>query len=147
MTTAAYSVKRVIFDRLTLETGPGLLLDGVQVSYAYPGLVQDVCVYGGGVVFDQPGTDDVVDGDDVAVREQATIRLYVRIVGRSLTVAQTEIKAEGIGDVIGALLRTNPRIAGAQTHTRIAGGTGDYQNTDDGPIVILAYRVTTVAYV
>ena len=147
MTTAAYAIKRLIFDRLALAVGPGLELDGVQVSYAYPGQVQDVCVYGGGVVFDQPGTDDVVDGDDVAVREQSTIRLYVRIVGHGLTVAQTEIRAEGIGDVIGALLRKEPRIAGAQTNTRIAGGTGDYQNTDDGPIVILAYRVTTVAYV
>jgi hypothetical protein len=147
MTTAAYAIKRQIFDFLATKTGTGKELDGVQVEYAYPGQVSDVCVYGGGVVFEQPGTDDVVDGDDVLAHELDTVRLYIRIVGRGLTVRATEEQAEAIGDVIGALLRTNPRLAGPSAYTRIAGGTGDYQNTDDGPIVILAYRVTTAAYV
>jgi len=48
---------------------------------------------------------------------------------------------------LGGLLRKEPGIAGPNTLTQIAGGTGDYQLTDDGPIVILAYRLTSSAYV
>jgi hypothetical protein len=125
------------------------VLDGVQVLYSYGDApMTDACVYAGGVTFDQTGEGSVADGTDVLVNEVSTVGIYIRIVGHNgATVRETEQRAEAVGDAIGGILRKESTMVGPSAYTDIAGGTGDYQTTDDGPIVILAYRVTTSAYV
>lgn len=146
MTTAAMANKRAIFANLKSYVGPGLWLDGVQVEYSFPGSPTATLIYGGRITFEQPGDDDLVDGDDVQALDVATIWVYVRIVGKA-DVETAEIEAERVGDILGAIIRKNPRMLGPGTSLRIAGGTSDHHETDDGPIVHLAYRITTTAYI
>jgi hypothetical protein len=146
VTTAAFANKRTIFDRFANYTGTGQALDGVQVEYSFPGSPTETLVYGGRITFEQTVDDELVSGDDVQALDVATIWVYVRISGEP-TVRDAQIKAEVIGDTLGMILRKEPRMCGPNTHVRIAGGTGDHYETDDGPIVHLAYRITATAYV
>jgi hypothetical protein len=146
MTTAAFADKRTIVDEFIEYTGPGLTLDGVQVEYSFPAAPTDTLIYGGRVSFEQNGDDDLVNGDDVAVAEVATIWLYVRVTSKP-TVREAEAEAERIGDVMGSIIRKNPRMCGPTTSLRIAGGTSDHHETDDNPQVLLAYRIIVTAYV
>lgn len=144
--TALYAVKRAIIDALAAQTGVGQALEGVQVLYAYEGTVSDRCIYAGGGSYDQPGDADAYDGTDVLVAESDTVSLYIRVVGHGLTVRETEAQAEAIGDQLAAAVRGDPALAGVNTTTRVAGGTGDFAPTDDGPIVVIACRLNTSAY-
>jgi hypothetical protein len=146
MSTAAFANKRTIFDTFANYASPGQWLDGVQIEYSYPGTPSATLVYGGRVTFEQPVDDGAVSGDDEVKLDTDTIWVFVRITGRS-TVRDADIEAERIGDLLGAIVRKNPRMLGPGTSVRIAGGTATYVNTDDGPTVELAYRITTHAYI
>lgn len=145
--TAIYAIKRTVVDRLTVLSGTGQLFDGVKILYAYEGEPTDTCIYLGGGNFEQPGDLDVTDGDDRLAEEASTFGLYIRLVRHAIPVRQVEAEIETIGDRVGAILRKEPRMCGPNTYIRIAGGTADYQQHDDGTTAILAFRVTTTAYV
>jgi hypothetical protein len=146
MTTAAYANKRTIFDAFASYAAPGMWLDGVQIEYAWPGNPSATLVYGGRVTFEQPVEDGAVSGDDEVKLDVDTIWVFVRITGKP-TVRDADVEAERVGDLLGAIVRKNPRMLGPGTSIRIAGGTSTYVNTDDGPITELAYRITTNAYI
>jgi len=151
MTTNAYAAKRALFDRLTeLAALGGGALAGVQVAYAYPGATAKAeCVYGGGVTFDQPGEDDMVDGKQVLVKEDAQVSVHIRIVQSPPSadgIRDTDERAEAIGDAIGEALAANPHLAGGHSVTRILGGQGDYAPTDTQAVSILSYRISVESY-
>jgi hypothetical protein len=64
-------------------------------------------------------------------------------------VRTTDTRASAIGAQLGALLRAEPRLAGGNVVLGIASGAGDYSQTDDETVSILAYQVrmtTNFAY-
>jgi hypothetical protein len=146
MSTLGFFLKRAVFDLLEPMAGPGQVLADVQLEYATPGKWSDLCVYLGGFTSEQPHTDDVVDGDDVAPQETVTLGLYIRSAAQGLTNREQDARAEDVGDRIGAILRRNPRMCGNNTVTLMGGGTGDYVNTDDGVIVIAQHRIVMMGY-
>jgi hypothetical protein len=146
MSTAAFANKRAIFDTFAGYTAAGSWLDGVQVEYAWPGTPSSTLVYGGRITFEQPVDAGAVSGDDELKLDTDTIWVFVRITGKA-TVRDADAEAERVGDLLGAIIRKNPRMLGPSTTVRIAGGTATYVNTDDGPSIELAYRITTHAYI
>lgn len=138
--TNAYAAKKALFDLLDANNGPSQVLDGVQVAYAYPARdVEEKCVYGGGVRFDHE--DDVAESPGVLVRETALVGVYVRVVTRpALSVAETDTAAAAIGAAVLGLVKANPKLAGALTWVGVRSGQGDYSQTDDETIAVLAYQ-------
>lgn len=143
MTTTVYDTKRALFSRLSAYTAPGQLLAGVQVAYAWPGSKVGLeCVYGGGVRFEH--LDAVAEHPGVLVTEIATISLYVRVVARPPgPVADTDTRAAVIGAGIAQILRTHPDLEGGSTWLGITGGQGDYSQTDDETVSVVAYQLRT----
>lgn len=148
MTTYAYTAKGALFDRLTAYAAPSQPLDGIQVAYAYPGTIDTECIYGGGVRFEQ--RDVVAEAPGVMVAEDATVSVYIRVTQTPPgDVRDTDIRAAQIGATIAQLLRQEPQLAGGNAVVSIARGQGDYTQTDDETISILAYQIrvtTTFSY-
>lgn len=144
MTTYAFTAKRALFDALAAQTGPGGGLEGLQVSYAWPGgAVESECVYGGGVRFEQ--RDAVAEAPGVLVAEECLVAVYIRVVMRpAVDVEETDARAEEIGAAVGSLLRAQPTLAGAGAVVGIARGTADYHRTDDETVTVLVYQVRAV---
>lgn len=141
MTTAAYAAKAALFDRLAAYAAPAQPLAGLQVAYGWPGATVDLeCLYGGGVRFDQK--DMIAESPGILVDEEALISIYIRVVARPAGDPRTtDTRAAVIGAQLGALLRAEPRLAGGNTILGIASGAGDYSQTDDETVSILAYQV------
>lgn len=139
MTTNVYAAKRALFARLRDKAADGQPLAGIQVAYAFPGQVDQECIYGGGVRFDHQ--DAVAEHPGIMVTETALVSLYVRIVGATGDdVEATDDRAAEVLATITALLRAEPRLAGGQTWLGIQGGQGDY-DTNNGALSILAAQV------
>lgn len=140
MTTFIYDAKEALFAALeTAAESPGPL-EGLQVSYAYPGAPDAECLYGGGVRFEQ--RDAVAEQPGVLVVEDALVTIYIRVVARPPgPVQETDQRCAAIGAGIGALLRAQPHLAGGNAVVGIARGQGDYHQTDDETISILSYQI------
>jgi hypothetical protein len=144
MTTSVYAAKTALFDRLTAYAQPAQPLAGLQVAYGFPNAPDLECLYGGGVRFEQ--RDAVAEAPGIMVTEEASIGVYIRVAIRPAgDVRTTDTRAAAIGAQLGVLLRAEPRLAGGNTIIGIASGAGDYSQTDDETVSILAYqvRVTT----
>lgn len=141
MTTYAYTAKAALIDRLQARTGPAEALEGLQVEYAYPGNnIELECIYGGGIRFEQ--RDAVAESPGVLVAEEVTVSLYIRVVSRPpCPVQDTDTRAAEIGAQLATLLRTEPQLAGGNAVIGIARGQGDYHQTDDETMSILAYQI------
>jgi len=148
VTTYAYSAKTALFDRLQQLSATGQPLDGITVAYAYPGIPGNECIYGGGVRFEQ--RDAVAEAPGIMVSEECLVTVYIRVMtAPPVDVSETDARAAEIGAEIGALLRTEPQLAGGNALLGIARGQGDYTQTDDETISILAYQIrvlTNLAY-
>lgn len=148
MTTEAFAAKRAVFTALAAYTATGQPLEDVQVSYAWPGTATNLCIYGGGVRFEQ--RDAVAEAPGVMVSEETLVSVYIRAIESPPgDVADTDQQVETVGAVIGTLLRTNPTLGGAHAVVGIARGQGDYTQTDDETISILTYQIrviTTFSY-
>jgi hypothetical protein len=143
MTTNAYTAKKALFDRLIALSATGQPLDGINVSYAWPSIPGNECIYGGGVRFEQ--RDGVAEAPGIMVSEEALVSVYIRVmVSPPDDVAVTDARAAEIGDEVAALLRTEPQLAGNRL-LGIARGQGDYTQTDDETISILSYQVRVIS--
>lgn len=149
--TNAYAAKRAIIDRLKeLAAGTSGPLAGVQVLYAFSGVMQNVCVYGGGVTFDQPGDDDAVEGRSRIPRESAFVGIHIRVAKSPPGVdgiRDTDIVAEEIGDAIAEEFADNPHIGGGHSVSRIFNGQGDYSPNDDSAVSTLSLRINVDSWV
>lgn len=144
MTTYAYTAKAALIDRLTAYAQPAQPLDGIQVAYAYPGTIDLECIYGGGVRFEH--RDAVAEAPGVMVSEESLISLYIRVMQSPAgDVRTTDTRAQQIGATIASLLRAEPQLAGGNAVLGIARGQGDYSQTDDETISILAYQIRVLA--
>jgi hypothetical protein len=148
LTTYAFTAKGALFDALTAYTAPAQPLDGIQVEYAYPGSIATECIYGGGVRFEH--RDVVAEAPGVMIAEESLVSIYIRVVQTPVgDVRDTDNRALEIGQAIAQLLRSQPTLAGGNAVMGIARGQGDYTQTDDETISILAYQirvVTTFSY-
>lgn len=156
MTTAAYIAKKAVIDRLKFEVERGSFstipgydnVNGLTVHYAEPigdpGLWH---IYGGGVRF---GQNDLVEEPNILVSELTDVSLYVRIMARPpVPIEETDDICARIAAVVGAVFKDNPALPGIGTFVKIAGGMGDYFNTDNesGSILGLQLQVrVNVAY-
>lgn len=143
MTTTVYDTKRALFDKLAEYTPVGQPLEGVQVSYAWPGSdVSLECIYGGGVRFEH--ADAIAEHPGVLVQEIATFSLYIRVVHRPVgPVEDADARAAEIGSTLAAILRANPSLLGGGTWLGISAGQGDYHQTPDETVSILSYQART----
>lgn len=155
MTTNAYAAKREIIRALQEHSQrQGHALTAVQVLYAWnASKAQDICVYGGGVVFDQPEEEDLVDGKRRLVKESATVGLHIRVANPNLNpdpavddIEATDIRCEEIGEEIGRMLSLNPHLAGGHSVSAVRSGQGDYSPDDTKAVSTLAYRVSVESY-
>jgi hypothetical protein len=153
LTTNAYAAKRAIIARLQERAAePGNALSTRQVAYSWPGQTAElVCVYGGGIIFDQPGDEAVQSGPtDRLARETATVMLHVRVAQSPPGeggIADTDELAEAIGGEVGRLLMAEPKLAGGGSVARVASGQGDYSAVDDQAVSILSYRISVDSWV
>lgn len=137
--TLAFAAKRAIFAALTVQSAPGMQLDGTLVSYEYPArdLTRSV-IYGGGVRFVH--TDAAGEWGLVA-DEAATIGLYLRVLRPDADVRTCEADVEALADTVCALFAAQPNLGGNMTWLGVASGNGDYSRSDDGPEAVLALQV------
>lgn len=134
-----YAAKRALFALLDANNGPAQALDGVQVAYAFSGVMDMRCIYGGGVTFEH--VDDVAEAPGMLVRETVLVTAYIRVVSRPpIAVEDNDLIAAGIGAAMLALVKANPKHAGPLTSVGVQRGQGDYQPTDDETISILGYQ-------
>jgi hypothetical protein len=140
MTTNAPLAKKAIIDRLKAQTAVGFPLEGVGVEYAYKPDLGSESIYGGGFRFTHD--NDVSEAPGIMVLEVVEVSLYIRVTARPKTsIEQTDERARVIGNTIGAMLRAEPKLAGAGTYIGIRGGQGDYEPGDDHCTSILAYNL------
>lgn len=153
MSTAVFFAARRLIDRLAEFARPGLPLDGVQVSYGWPGGIQQRCVYLGELPFRQE-KGPTAGAADTLVQETGTITLYIRVMqplvgvpdgGDAVRVADTA--AEAIVDTVGDYVRSNPDLLGANTDVFPSGGRRDYANTDDEVIVSVRFDLTFTCFI
>jgi hypothetical protein len=143
VTTNAYTAKKALFDRLIQLSATGQPLDGITVSYGWPNTPGIECIYGGGVRFEQ--RDAVAEAPGILVSEEALVSVYIRVMkSPPVDVSVTDARAADIGDTLTALLRIEPQLAGGLLLS-IARGTGDYTQSDDETISILAYQIRVIS--
>lgn len=136
MSTNAYLAKKALFDYLKAQVA----LADYQVSYAWPGNAETICIYGGGIRFDQ---NDATGYANLVRWENAECSLYIRVLARPATsVEETDAQAAEIGETLGELLRADPTLGGRVKSASISGGAGDYNQPDDETVSILSYRIT-----
>lgn len=144
MSTRAYTAKAALFDYLDANNGPAQALDGIQVSYAFPGVPDLECIYGGGIRFEQ--RDAVAETVGVLVAEEALVSVYIRVtLNPPGNVRDSDERAVEIGGILAALIKANPTLGGSHSVVNIARGQGDYTQTDDETISILAYQIRVVS--
>lgn len=152
MTTNAYAAKRAVIAALKVAAStPGTALNkySATVLYAFNGATAgNVCVYGGGVVFDQPGDDDVYDGARNRITlETATVGIHIRVKQPPAPdvddggIEATDVIAEEIGEWLGDWLAKHPDVGGGHSVARVISGQGDYSPTEQDAVSILSYRI------
>lgn len=154
MSTAAFFAARRVIDALADLARPGLPLDGVQVSYGWPGAIQQRCVYLGELPFSQ-AKGPTAGARDTLVQETGTLTLYVRVVqplaavpDGSDPVRVADAAAEVIVDAIGDYVRGNSAsLLGPNTDLFPAGGRRDYANTDDEAIAVVRFDLTFTCFI
>ena len=118
------------------------------ISYSDPGRFgEGQMIYGGGIIFDQTGEGDLVDGDDTLVREVAVIGLHIRVEmppgpDGDDPIEVTDEIAETMGDALAQLLAEEPHLAGGMSISRIVGGQCDHYQTDTSAVSVLTLRVS-----
>jgi hypothetical protein len=150
VSTNAYAAKRALRDRFREITADpsGLFADWV-VSYGDPGTFgEGLMLYGGGVLFDQTGDEDLVDGPDTLVHEIAVHGWHIRVEQAPIPgderepVEATDELAEAAGDALAQCLAENPRLAGGHSVSRIVGGQCDHYVTDTSAVSVLTLRIS-----
>lgn len=146
-----YAAKRAIIEHLQEVSRQGQGgLGQAQVSYAWPGATGElVQVFGGLVQFTQPGDEDLADGDDVLVKETATVSLHIRAVVSPPPaggVAQVEELIEQIGDEIADEIARNRHMAGGHSFLRILDGLADEEPIDGGTAARLTLHLAVDSY-
>lgn len=148
-TSDPYAAKRALFALFGANTGVGQVLEGIQVSYAYPRTIDMKCVYGGGVRFEH--VDAIAEGVGILVEETVSVGVYIRVVTRPAgSVEDNDIAAAAIGAKLLSLVRSSSlagagkwvgvgRAAGIQGGAGQA-GIGDYEQTDDETVSRLGYQ-------
>jgi hypothetical protein len=146
MSIGVYVARRALIDALAAKTAVGQPLDGWQVSYAAPGNMGLLCIYGGGFRFDHTPT---VAEPDVLVDETTTVVLVLRAMAKTpAEVRDTDTLVETGAAQVTAVLAASPNLGGGLSWQGISGGQGDYGITDDevwstlGLQVVLGKRVT-----
>ena len=146
MTTNASVAKKAIIDKLKLQAGPAMPLDGVGIGYAYKPDLGHESIYGGGFRFTH--TDDVAEPGGIMVSEEVEVSLYIRVIARPKTsVEETDERCRAIGQTIGAMIRLDPKLGGGMSITRIAGGAGDYEIGDDHCQSTVGYNLRVIGHV
>jgi len=150
--TNAYAAKRDIIAALRAAKVAGSALADALISYSDPGVfAEGQMIYGGGIVFEQPGEEDLVDGDDILVHEVAVLGLHIRVEQSPLPdglqdpVEVTDEIAEGLGDEVARLLAANRHLAGGMSISRIVGGQCDHNLTDTAAVSVLTLRISIEA--
>lgn len=139
-TTNATTAKTALVALWQAQTGSGGLLDGVQVSYAAPGEMGALCLYGGGWRMVQD--DAVAETPGVLVQEELSLSWYIRATSRPrCDVSETDATCNGVATALGVVMKANPKLAGGLSLLGIAAGQGDYFNTDDETVSIFALQV------
>jgi len=148
VSTNGYAAKRAIFARLReVKADPsGPFVDWL-IRYSDPGTFgEGLMIYGGGILFDQSGEGDLVDGDDTLVREVAIIGVHIRVEQApdpdDDPVEHTDEIAEEMGDALAQLLADDPRLAGGMSISRIVGGQCDHYQTDTSAVSVLTLRIS-----
>lgn len=113
MNILAYSAKRTLMD--TIDTL--LASDTVQVSYAAPGDLSALAVYGGAIRGIQ---SDAVAEAGVATNEDTTIDVIVRAYQPGNDARAADEAVESLADQIVGYLAEFPRLAGGLTVTGLA---------------------------
>jgi hypothetical protein len=154
VSTAAFFAARRLIDGLAELARPGLPLDGVQVSYGWPGGIQQRCIYLGELPFRQE-KGPTAGAADTLVQETGTITLYVRVMqplvgvpdgGDAVRVADSA--AEQIVDAVGDYVRAkSSSLLGPNTDLFPSGGRRDYANTDDEVIVSVRFDLTFTCFI
>lgn len=154
MSTAAFFAAGRVIDALTELARPGRPLDGVQVSYSWPGNISQKCVYLGELPFTQV-KGPTAGADDTLVAETGTVTLYVRVVqpfaslpdgGDAVRLADSA--ADTILNVIGGYVRANSAtLLGPNTDLFQAGGNRQYGKTDDEAIVSVRFDLTFTCFI
>ncbi len=147
-----YKCKGLIFDWLATLTGAGQPLADFQVEYAWPGKgAGPKVIYGGGVVFDQPGDDDLTDGTSTLYAERASVALHIRVqipfAEAFNGIRSSDKEAERAGREIGRLFAREPFLCGENTTIAIRSGRGDYLPSDDRADSTLSLSIEVSSFV
>jgi hypothetical protein len=147
--TNAYAAKREIVAALRAAKVQGSALADALISYGDPGVFgEGQMIYGGGIIFEQPGEEDLVDGPDILIHETAVLGLHIRVEQSPLPdglqdpVEATDQIAEGLGDEVARLLAGNRQLAGGMSISRIVGGQCDHNLTDTSSVSVLTLRIS-----
>ena len=150
--TNGYAAKRAIIDHLKEVAGRGQgALGQAKVSYAWGegGTTELVSVFGGLVSFVHPGEEDLHDGNDVLVKETATVSVHIRAAVNPPPeggLEAVEELVEQIGDEIADEVARNPHMAGGHSTARIVDGTGDQEPLDDALAARLSIHISVDSY-
>lgn len=129
----------------------GNALYGVQVLYAFnASKAEATCVYGGGIVTDQPGEGDLHNGRQRLAKEIATIGVHVRVTINPTPEAgiqDSDTTVRAILDEIAAVIEANPTMGDPHGYMRVAGLVGDYSPNDDAAISTGSLRIEYESYV
>lgn len=150
--TNGYDAKAALMTALAQRAAqPGNGLTGRQVLYAFNAArAEDVCVYGGGVVTDQPGDRDAYEGTARLAFEVATIGVHVRVrinPNPAGGIADSDAIVSTVLDEIAAVIAANPRMGGPNTAMRVAGFVGDYSPDDDAAVSTGSLRIEHESFV
>lgn len=139
MTTNVYAAKTALFARLAQLAAVGQPLAGIQVAYAFPAEAALELIYGGGVRFTH---DDAVAERGVLVNEVALLSVYIRVVRKEPGVVEaTDARAAEIFAQLAAQLHANPQLTGSMSFVDITQGQGDYDQSADETLSVLALQV------
>jgi len=152
--TNGYAAKRAIMRAIAARAAqPGNPLSDVQVLYKLrTSVMEKVCIYGGGFIFEQAsgdGEDDLVDGPARLPFERLIVAVHIRMVVSppDLDMEATDIAVELMGDEIAAMVARDPHLAGGKSSAYFVGGEGDYTPDDASDIVTLSTRIAVDSYV
>jgi hypothetical protein len=126
MNVLAYLAKRTLIDRIDTL----LASDTVQVSYAFPGDPQRLCVYGGALRFTQ--SDAVAESGTLSI-EGDTIDVWVRCYQPGDDVRAADMAVEQLADQIIADLNANPKLVDPLSITNVALGDAGAPVVSPGP--------------
>lgn len=132
--------RQALFTRLAAKALPGEPLAGWDVSAKVPGELGQRCIYGGGRRFTHE--DMVAESPGVMVGVTTIATVYIRAMNSGPDDdVDTEAEAEACAGIIAKLLKDEPNLGGGVGWQGIADGTGDYSDSGDDQIDIIALNV------